>query len=166
MAFPESYELTKRHLSASSGLGSFGLYQGSVETITRLEIHNGENAHVLAKQGDSWYLGASAVEQGLEQLISELLKMLVGAEPVRTFQPEDLLSTDEKGYGFENADKLIVFDHKGPALMIELGNATPDGSLRYVRKQGDPALYVMSGFFQSQIKSINAAIHAAQPHSH
>ena len=166
MAFPYGYEFARHHLEEAVSGAGHGLYAGSVEALRRLEINHDDHVFVLAKQGESWYSGATPVNEHVTRMLEELAQMLSGAEPVRTFHPEDLVAVHNQDYGFDGDNKLMIRDAQGQTLNLEFGHATPDGSLHYVRKQGDPALYVMSGFLQSQIRSLGAALHETHEHSH
>ena len=51
----------------------------------------------------------------------------------------------------------------GTSIVLDFGYATPDGGLRYVRKDGDPALYVMSGFLFEQFEQLIKIQNLASP---
>lgn len=137
-----------------------------------IEIEHRSMTWRLGNKNTHWAYGTKVLSDAELKVLKDFLAMLRSSEPVRTFLPEDLLNSSHKDYGLEKpALKVTVFPGSGnksegeqkaeslPAI-LKFGNATPDGSLRYVGKEGDPNLYVMSGFVFQQAQKLTAMLGA------
>ena len=138
-----------------------GLFEVPAEAITQLLLKSGDQAIRFSRVDNVWYSDDRAIQaEDLSALLNEFCQMLTAAEPVRTFQPEDLVTIENPYYGFLTSQAgLQAKSSDGKQITLEFGYTTPDGGLNYVRKKGDPALYVMSGFlfeqFEHLIKLLN-----------
>ena len=143
---------------------SDGLITVEATEGSRIVIRKDKREWQLLFKNSEWKYGNETLSGARLNLLQELLSMLTGAEPVRTFLPEDLahVSGDEEGAEYGLAEpklQVSVFaGHKQQVgdkpQVLAFGHATPDGSLRYARKAGDPALYVMSGFVYEQAEML------------
>lgn len=147
---------------------SDGLISVEIAQVSRIVIRKDKREWPLLLENSEWKYESETLSGEHLNLLRELLSMLTGAEPVRTFLPEDLahVSGDDDGAEYGLAEpklQVSVFaghkQKKGakPQVLV-FGHATPDGSLRYARKAGDPALYVMSGFVYEQVEMLVKAL--------
>ena len=142
----------------SKGVHAHGLFPVAAEGIDELELMSKQAVVHFSKDENGWQFAERITGMQTARQLDEFAKMLAAAEPVRTFQPEDLVTTGNQDYGFsESGARVKAVDSQGREVILSFGNATPDGGLRYVRKQGDPALYVMSGFLFEQFEQLMSA---------
>ncbi|MEM7467477.1 MAG: hypothetical protein AAF387_11395 [Pseudomonadota bacterium] len=149
--------LPHKHEDSPHSEGLYGLHEGKPSEIAVL-IFTRENDEFRVVHDDSgWRINALPVNESLAEEIEALTKMLARAEPVRTFHPEDLAPVKDQDYGFKQLAFSVAAESRadGPKTWLEFGYSTPDQSLRYVRKRGDPALYVMSGFLFEQTEKVH-----------
>ena len=148
--------LPHRH-EHGEGTHTHGLFPVAAEDIDELVLMSEQAVVHFSKHDSGWLLAERATETSIAGQLDEFAKMLTAAEPVRTFQPEDLVTAGDQDYGFsETGARVKAGDSQGREIIFSFGNATSDGGLRYVRKQGDPALYVMSGFLFDQFEQLIA----------
>jgi len=142
---------------------SDGLIVGEINDLSGIEIRDNEQQWELLFDNAQWQYKKENINADNLKLLQELLSMLTRSEPVRTFLPEDLAHSAgdlEADYGLAEPklEVSVFMGLEGSARYnrqtLTFGHATPDGSLHYVRKAGDPALYVMSGFLYQQARML------------
>ena len=165
MAFPNMFDRPKHHHAHSHAAQSLGIFPHAGESIKEIELTKEETKLLLVKKVGRWYLHDHRLDAKITGLIEELDDMLATSEPVRTFQPEDLVTVEHRDYGFtQSKNQLRATGGGGQNVRLTFGYATPDGGLRYVSKEGDPALYVMSGFLFEQYEALIEALVTTHAH--
>lgn len=110
-----------------------------------------------------WRIGTAEVQglelrhrSGVERQFSRTTEGWSGGDPARVnaallllASPEAMrrlpeASADPSVYGFDQPALMIVVSQSTrPASVIEVGDATPDGSNRYVRQAGNDAIFLV-----------------------
>ncbi len=113
------------------------------DRIRRIELQHGERSITLVRQDDTWTvegLGDIPLKQSaLEDIVYSVSRLR--AERLITEEPENLAS-----FGLENpAARAVVTLEDGSSEALLLGSKAPSGYAFYLKKEGENAVYTVSG---------------------
>ena len=140
-AMPEQRQLVKFEAK--------GVMQTAPETIDRVEIVQGDRKAAFVRTGEkAWRRddGTAVTEAGSARL-SMAVQMMNTSGPVREMPGDELKGVDTKPFGLEPPQIAAVL-YRGPSrvLSVRFGNRNPEGFMQYMAVEGQPQLYLMSGF--------------------
>lgn len=147
-----------------------GLVTISLESLMALELKQGDESWWIKYDKGAWFYGEERLSENEQSKVTEYFSMLRNSKPVRVFQPEELNVKEASVYGLETptletsviTDTTLAAEDRGTDSpndtstieSIRFGHVSPDGRLRYAKREGDTALYVMSGFIFSQAEEV------------
>jgi hypothetical protein len=120
--------------------------QIAVDNLRALRIDGGERALRLVRGGEGWEIeladgsrrpaDAYAIDWRIDQLAAFEARLIV-SEQIAGLQ----------AYGLDQAALTLTLElADGSSERIAIGRSTPDGTARYVRREGDPRLYIVDQF--------------------
>jgi len=140
-AMPERRQLVKFEAK--------GIMQAAPETIDRVEIVQGDRKAAFVRTGEkAWQRqGGAAVNAAGSARLSMAVQMMNTSGPVREIPGEELQGVDAKPFGLEPPHlAAVLYRGSSPVLSVRFGNRNPEGFLQYMAVEGQPQLYLMSGF--------------------
>ena len=140
-AMPEQRQLVKFEAK--------GVMQTAPETIDRVEITRGERKASFVRTGDKTWKreDGGAVSAAAGARLSMAVQMMNTSGPVREIPGEELKGVDAKPFGLEPPQlAAVLYRGSAPVLSVRFGNRNPEGFMQYMAVQGQPQLYLMSGF--------------------
>jgi hypothetical protein len=120
-------------------------------TIEELEVRSAAGEVTkLKKTGTDWQITAPSTVEADQMTVSSLTSAIEGLEQQRTV---DENPASVKDYGLEPPRFSVTFRRAGETTMqkLNVGNKTPTGGDLYARIEGQPKLFLISGFLEDQL---------------
>lgn len=140
-AMPERRQLVKFEAK--------GVLQSAPEAIDRVQISQGGRSAIFVRSGDkAWRQeGGAPVSEAGSARLSMAVQMMHTSGPVREIAPADLAGVDTGPFGLKPPQiGAVLYRGSAPVLSVRFGNRNPEGFLQYMAVEGQPQLYLMSGF--------------------
>ena len=127
------------------------VFQVESGKIEELEVRSSSGeATSLRKDGDKWKVVAPVTTEADEAEVSGITSNLASLEIQRIVeeQPKDV-----SGYGLDTPRALVAFRAAGEKAMkrLALGGKTPTGGDMYARVEGQPRVFLVSGFLDGTL---------------
>ena len=136
-----------------------GLLAQDPSTVHALQLQSGGRSVELKRAGNGWQQDGKPVAEVLAPRVALAVKFLHTAEPVRVIEAAAMAGTKDDEYGF-GADSLRVTASLvgGGSLALTFGRQTPEGSVQYLRLDGDDRVYLMSRFVGEEWEAVWAGL--------
>ena len=130
-----------------------GVLKTDPALITNVEITGGELNLAFAKQDNQWrVVGArQGLAKNWRSALVQAVQFMHTAGPVRILSPEATAGIDAAAYGLNPAQLTVrLTGTDGTELTVLFGHIGNDGILQYMKIEGTPQTYLMSGFVGAQ----------------
>jgi len=115
------------------------------DEVAGLEIRNTHGTFRIAKRGDEWHLVEPIAYPADESSVSSLLGSLESLKAERTLAEGEV---DPKSYGLDAPSITVkASTADGATSSLEVGDEAALGSNRAVRRNGEPSVILVSGWF-------------------
>jgi hypothetical protein len=120
-----------------------------IDSITSLEVHNNHGEFRLVKSGDDWRLAAPIDFPADSAAVGSLLSSLSNLREERRLSPAEV---DPSAYGLDTPELFVAAQTEdGARFALEVGDETPLGSNRSVRREGVDDIVLCSGYFVTDL---------------
>jgi hypothetical protein len=119
------------------------------DSVTSLEVRNSHGEFRLVKSGDEWHLTAPIDFPADASTVSSLLGSLGNLEQERKLSPADV---DPADYGLDAPTLFVAAaTEDGTRFALDVGDETPLGSNRAVRRADEEDILVCSDYFVTDL---------------
>lgn len=140
-----------------------GVLTHEPDEIGTVRIAAGGQAWTLTRHDGDWVVGETALPAATARQLVLALKILHTSRPVRLLREPDL-DARAADYGLDRPTHVVEVAVAGqPPLKLAFGGHTPDGALRYMRIEGQSAVYLVSNFVPDEWRALAETLRAAAP---
>ena len=136
-----------------------GVLAGDPAEVQALTLRIGAQSLALQRVGEGWHVEGKSLSPALLPRVNLALKFLHTAKPVRVLEGADLHDLDTAALGFDEQALSVSAQSKHAALTLSFGKPTPEGSLQYLRVDGQEKVYLMSRFVGEEWEAVWAGLH-------
>ena len=140
-----------------------GVMTQAPESIRRVDLQVKNETLRFERTDSGWHrLGSApngdrALPKGTASSLDLAVRFMHTADPVRTFEPQDLQQSSTADFGLESPAIVITLtDDQRPVLHARFGDLNADGFLQYMRVGGRGELFLMSRFVGAQWLAVAA----------
>ena len=127
-----------------------------VQTLT---LRLGAQALALQRVGEAWTVEGKPLPPALLPRVNLAVKFLHTAKPVRVLEGADLQEVDTAALGFDEQALSVSAQIDRAERTLSFGKPTPEGSLQYLRVDGQDKVYLMSRFVGEEWAAVWAGLH-------
>jgi hypothetical protein len=127
-----------------------GVMELEPERIDRVRVSAGGTWAVFVREGEGWVSerdGEERLDEPHSADLDRAVKFMHTAKPVRVLEPEEIAGAEPGTFGLDRPRVQVELEEEGGTVLeAAFGRAGPDERLQYMRLEGRPQLYLMSGF--------------------
>ena len=136
-----------------------GVLAAEPAAVQALTLRLGAQALALQRVGEGWNVAGKPLPPALLPRVNLAVKFLHTAKPVRVLEGADLQEVDTAALGFGDQSLSVSVQSERAELRLSFGKPTPEGSLQYLRVDGQDKLYLMSRFVGEEWEAVWAGLH-------
>ena len=131
----------------------------AAEPAQALTLRIGTQALALQRTAEGWNVEGKALPPALLPRVNLAVKFLHTAKPVRVLEGADLHDLDFAALGFDDQSLSVSVQIDRTERTLSFGKPTPEGSLQYLRVDGQDKVYLMSRFVGEEWAAVWAGLH-------
>ena len=129
------------------------------DPVQALTLRLGAQSLALQRTSDGWTVNAKPLPPALLPRVNLAVKFLHTAKPVRVLEGADLHDLDFAALGFDDQSLSVSVQIDRTERTLSFGKPTPEGSLQYLRVDGQDKVYLMSRFVGEEWAAVWAGLH-------
>ena len=136
-----------------------GVLAAEPAAVQGLTLRLGAQGLALQRVGEGWSVEGEPLPPALLPRVNLAVKFLHTAKPVRVLEGADLQEVDTAALGFDDQSLSVRVQIDRAELTLSFGKPTPEGSLQYLRVDGENKVYLMSRFVGEEWEAVWAGLH-------
>ena len=136
-----------------------GVLAAEPTAVRALTLRLGTQGLALQRVGEGWNVEGKPLPPALLPRVDLAVKFLHTAKPVRVLEGADLHDLDFAALGFDDQSLSVSVEIDRTERTLSFGKPTPEGSLQYLRVDGQDKVYLMSRFVGEEWAAVWAGLH-------
>lgn len=136
-----------------------GVLAAEPAAVRALTLRLGAQGLALQRVDEGWSVEGKPLPPALLPRVNLAVKFLHTAKPVRVLEGADLQEVDIAALGFDDQSLSVSVQIDRAELTLSFGKPTPEGSLQYLRVDGQDKVYLMSRFVGEEWEAVWAGLH-------
>jgi len=136
-----------------------GVLAAEPTAVQALTLRIGAQALALQRAAEGWNVEGKPLPPALLPRVNLAVKFLHTAKPVRVLEGADLHDLDAAALGFDEQALSVSVQIDRAEITLSFGKPTPEGSLQYLRVDGQDKVYLMSRFVGEEWAAVWGGLH-------